>query len=123
MEIKKKSVCFRLAFHVKAKSPYMSTIENKDMYLFTTADMQFDYLWTQFPENDPRISGAPDKTRFNRNEGHEMLYLINQLAQLWHLRQICSCLKIERMLKEALPERLVKQEIVMEWIRKNWDRY
>ena len=102
----------------------MSTIENKNMYLFTTADMQFgDYRWTNFPENDPRISGLPDKTRFNRNEGHEMLYLINQLAILWHLKQKCSCLKIERMIKEAMPERLVKQEVIMEWVRKNWERY
>ncbi|MGK4566353.1 hypothetical protein [Flavobacterium sp. 3HN19-14] len=65
----------------------------------------------------------PDKTRFDRNEGSQMLYFINQLAMLWHLKQICSCLKMERMLRESLPERIVKQEVVMEWVRKNWDKY
>ena len=102
----------------------MSTIENKNMYLFKTDDLQFgDYQWTNYTEDDPRISGLPDKTRFNRNEGQEMLYLINRIAIIWHLKQMSSCLKMERLIKEALPERLVRQEVIMEWIRRNWERY
>ena len=102
----------------------MNEIEKKNSRLFTTADMQYDdYQWNPLPSNDPRVSGTPDKSRFNRNQGYEMLYLINEIANMWQLKQISSCLKMERMIKEAMPERLAKQEVIMEWVRKNWDRF
>jgi hypothetical protein len=32
--------------------------------------------------DNPKISGVPDSTLFNRNEGYEVLYLINRMTQV-----------------------------------------
>ena len=81
------------------------------------------YRWSDYEAEDPKICGMPDQTPFNRDEGREVLYLINALAQRWTLRQLESFHKIEWMLHEKLPIRLKRQCAVAEWIRKNWDKY
>lgn len=91
------------------------------MALFNKNDMQFkNYQWTAYPNDNPRITGKPDSTRFNRHEGYEVLYLINALAESWELKQFNSCLKIEKMIREKLPSTTITQINVKEWIRINW---
>lgn len=38
------------------------------------------------PNDNPKVIGNPDSTRFNRHEGFEVLYLINTLANGWNLK-------------------------------------
>jgi len=91
------------------------------MALFNKNDMHFkNYQWTAYPNDNPRITGKPDSTRFNRHKGYEVLYLINALAESWELKQINSCLKIEKMIREKLPSTTITQINVKEWIRINW---
>ena len=91
------------------------------MALFNKTDMTYkEYQWTAYPNDNPRITGKPDSTRFNRHEGYEVLYLINALAESWELKQINSCLKIEKMIREKLPSTTITQIDVKEWIRINW---
>lgn len=91
------------------------------MALFNKTDMQFEnYQWTAYPNDNPKVTGNPDSTRFNRHEGYEVLYLINALAESWKLKQINSCLKIEKMIREKLPSTTIMQIDVKEWIRINW---
>ena len=91
------------------------------MALFNKADMQFEnYQWTAYPNDNPRITGKPDSTRFNRHEGYEVLYLINALAESWEFKKISSCLKNEKMIREKLPSTTITQIDAKEWIRINW---
>ena len=91
------------------------------MALFNRTNMQFEnYQWTAHPNDNPKVTGNPDSTRFNRHEGYEVLYLINALAESWELKQINSCLKIEKMIREKLPSTTITQIDVKEWIRINW---
>ena len=91
------------------------------MALFNKTDMTYkEYQWTAYPNDNPGITGKPDSTRFNRHEGYEVLYLINALAESWKLKQINSCLKIEKMIREKLPSTTITQIDVKEWIRINW---
>jgi hypothetical protein len=91
------------------------------MILFTKNDMFYDdYKWTNYLPNNPKIYGRPDNTRFDCNEGFEVLYLINKIVELWDFTKIESCIKIERIIKERLPNNVNTQEEAITWIQINW---
>lgn len=95
------------------------------MGLLEKSDLLFknEYSWNALKGDDPRITGEPDYTLFNRNEGYEVLYLINKLAEKHSLQKKTSGHKIENMIRLHLPAEIRKQENVMEWIFNNWERY
>jgi hypothetical protein len=41
--------------------------------------------WPDYPEHDPRVSGIPDNTPFSRNEGPEVIHLIEEICALLHI--------------------------------------
>ena len=91
--------------------------------LFKRSDMYFsDYKWSAYPLDDPRVTGAPDSTLFNRHEGYEVLYLINKLATMWSIRTTPECRSMEQLIRNQLPSNIRSQENGKEWIRLNWKR-
>lgn len=46
------------------------------------SDLKCEYSWTAIPGDNPKVTGEPDSTRFSRNEGYEVIYLINELCDL-----------------------------------------
>ncbi len=86
------------------------------------SDLVFEhyYSWTTISGDDPRVTGEPDSTMFNRNEGYEVLYLINKLAEIWGLSSKYDGLIMERMIKNNLPSDIRSQENVKNWIQKEW---
>lgn len=92
------------------------------MTLLTRSDLKNSYSWTTIGGDNPKITGTPDSTLFNRREGYEVLYLINTFADKHSFKQKASGLKIERMLKD-LPSATRKQTDVVAWIEHNWDNY
>lgn len=91
------------------------------MITFTKDDLFYsDYEWSTYISYDPKISGKIDETRFNKNKGMEVLYLINKLVDLWDFSKIESCIKIERCIREKLPPKITKQEEVATWVQLNW---
>ena len=91
------------------------------MITFTKDNLFYsDYEWSLYMPSDPKISGKIDETRFNKNQGMEVLYLINKLVDLWDFSKIESCIKIERCIREKLPPKITKQEEVGTWIQLNW---
>jgi hypothetical protein len=84
---------------------FVELIKIRKMALFKKSDMQFkDYQWTAYPNDNPKVTGKPDSTRFNRHEGYEVLYLINALAEEWNFKNVDSCLKMEKMIREKFVE-------------------
>jgi len=91
---------------------------------FTKANMLYNhYSWTALPGDNPKISGVPDSTLFNRNEGYEVLYLINRFMTDNNLKNVESGQKIERMIRTGLPGDVRGQKNVVEWLVKNWKQY
>jgi len=91
------------------------------MAKFTKSQMHYkDYKWTAYPTDDPKVTGKPDSTRFNRHEGYEVLYLINALSEEWNFKNDASNPKLEKMMREDLPSQTIMQVDVKEWLRKNW---
>jgi hypothetical protein len=93
------------------------------MGLLTRSDLQFSYSWLALLPDDPKVSGTLDNTPFNRDEGYEVLYLINAFAAEFGLKQKDSGLKIERMIKNNLPASVRNQANVKSWLQDNWERY
>ncbi|MCC7515071.1 MAG: hypothetical protein IT212_10325 [Bacteroidia bacterium] len=91
---------------------------------FTKTNMLYNhYSWTALPGDNPKISGVPDSTLFNRNEGYEVLYLINRFMSDNNLKNVESGQKIERMIRTGLPGDVRGQKNVVEWLIKNWKQY
>jgi ABC-type uncharacterized transport system YnjBCD substrate-binding protein len=91
------------------------------MIVFTKQDMYYnDYSWTNYLPNHPKVSGKLDNTKFNCDEGNEVLYLIQKIIELWDFTKIESCIKIERIIKEKLPNNITNQEEAVTWIQINW---
>lgn len=82
-----------------------------------------DYVWNDYEEDDNRVSGALDNTPFDRTEGHEVLFMINSLMDIWGLDKTKNGQKIERMIKTYLPYELTSQIAVKDWIKQNWKFY
>jgi len=79
-----------------------------------------DYTWIDYGSSSPKISGKLDATRFNKTVGNEVLYLINKITEMWDFTKIESCIKMERIIREKLPQNILSQEDVASWIQINW---
>ncbi len=85
------------------------------------SDLKYnDYSWTAVPGDDPKKT-KEDADRFSRNEGYEMLTLLNSLKGeggkdlVLRTRQIC-----EWMVHEKLPSNIQGRGKVISWIAQNY---
>lgn len=90
------------------------------MDTFRKEDLIYDYSWSEYEKNDPRISGIPDKTTFNRKEGREIIYLITYLTDhlAWSVEGFGS--QLEKLIHNRLPEEISSQKDTFQWIKENW---
>ncbi len=90
------------------------------MILFSRKNLHYsDYKWTTYLQNDPHVNGKPDSTIFNREEGNEMVYLINKLMIFWDYRFTNSGNKMEILIHDKMPENISSQEEVLQWLKAN----
>lgn len=90
------------------------------MALLGTRDLQFQYSWTAIAPDDARVTGVPDSTLLNREEGYEVLAFLNRLAQASKWTNKTPALKAERMIKNHLPGNIRSHTNVWRWIVDNW---
>lgn len=83
--------------------------------LFTREDLVYQYSWTATGKDDPVLKGEPDCSVLNRNEGYEVLYMIQHMITAWHLRTIADGQRLERMIKDC-PGEIRSQVEVKLWI-------
>ena len=90
------------------------------MILFSRRNLFYsDYKWTNYVQHDPRVNGKPDDTLFNKEEGNEVVYLINKLMALWDYRFSNTGNKMEKLIHDKMPPEIVKQEDVQHWLKEN----
>ena len=90
------------------------------MVLFSRRNLYYaDYRWSIYNPKDPRVNGKPDDTPFTREEGNEVVYLINKLMVLWDYRFANTGNKMEKLIHDKLPPELTKQEEVQVWLKEN----
>lgn len=91
---------------------------------FTKTNMLYNhYSWTAMQGDNPKITGLPDSTLFNRNEGYEVLYLTNKIMDSQSWVKVATGQKIEKMIKTGLPSDIRGQKNVVDWVIKNWEKY
>ena len=92
------------------------------MDTFTKENLKYEYNWSRYEKDDPRISGIPDATEFNRKEGEEVYYIINHLTEhvAWDVGNFGS--KIEQLIHDRLPDEITNQKDTIKWIRENWKK-
>jgi hypothetical protein len=90
------------------------------MDTFTKENLIYEYNWSQYEKDDPRISGIPDTTEFNRKEGEEVFYIINHLTDhiAWDVGSFAR--KVEQLIHNRLPKEITNQKGTIDWIRENW---
>lgn len=95
------------------------------MPILQRADLQYPahYRWTELKDDDPKLTGEPGSTLFNRKEGYEVLALINRFLDKYKFKQKTSGLKVEKLIKEHLPIALKTQRHVEDWLVANWEEY
>ena len=93
------------------------------MDTFDKSGLKYEYNWNPYEKDDPRISGLPDTTEFNRKEGLEVLYIIRQLSD--HLQYGVDSFgnKIEYLIHEKLPLEIKNQKDTIKWIEDNWTNF
>src|SRR5687767_11809621 len=91
------------------------------MLLFTKSDMAYTYRWMYRPEQHSHFPLGPDYRFFNRNEGYEVLFVINEYLVNKDLHNTKSGKKLEKMLHDHLPHRDFNHTDLFRWIDKNWD--
>ena len=90
------------------------------MILFSRRNLHYsDYKWTAYIQHDPHVNGKPDDTIFNKEEGNEVVYLINKLMSMWDYRFSNTGNKMEKLIHDKLPPEITKQEEVQNWLKSN----
>lgn len=85
------------------------------MALLKRSDLEYKYSWTVCGDDDPKVTGKPDNTELNRNEGYEMLYFINKYAADNDIRAEELGIHIEYLIHEKIPALRSHKEI-RDWL-------
>lgn len=92
------------------------------MSVLNSNDLQYSYAQGTTKGDDPKLRREPDSNLFSRHEKHEMLYLINQFAQMMRLDKPAA-LKVETLLREKLPSDTRSQASVIAWLKDAWAKH
>lgn len=86
-------------------------------YKYQKSDMVYkDYKETAYAGADnPKVTGVPDSTLFNRHELYEVLYLINHFG----VSNKAEGQKLEKLIREKLPSSTRSQAEVHKWLKAN----
>jgi hypothetical protein len=93
------------------------------MALLTQHDLQYQYSWTALGDDDPKITGVPDSTLLNRQEGYEVLAFINRIAARSNWTTKAYGLKAERLIRNDVPGHLRSHAHIWQWLADNWNNY
>ena len=93
------------------------------MSQLSKSDLQFTYSWTAIPPDDARLTGVPDSTLLNRNEGYEVLAFINRMDTATKWPDKTGALKVERLIRNHLPGDVRSHAHVWKWLVDNWQKY
>lgn len=98
--------------------PYRTII----MAFFKQSDLVYSYYWKTL-ESDPRLQGDPDASPFNRRDGREVLYLSRLFGEKTRRQSLADYHKLERLIRQHLPQSLHSQKQAWDWLIMNWSRY
>jgi hypothetical protein len=94
---------------------------------FTRKNMFYsDYKWNPHEGYDnPRVTGEPDSTLLNRQEGYEMLYFINKVAETWGWKSASNVdyQKIEKCVRLHVPGGIRSQKGILNFLEEHREKF
>jgi hypothetical protein len=93
------------------------------MVVITKSKLLYDYTWAPIPVDDQRVSGEPDDSVLNRREGNQVLYFINKVCCMFNWTSATEGLKMERLIRNVLPNEVVSQVGIKDWLSSNWTKH
>lgn len=88
------------------------------MSLIDKGDLQYDYTWTSQPGGSK--SDKPDSNLFDREDGKEVLHIINEYAKEENITDKKRALEIETKLHQNLSQDVSTQRDVFDWLKANF---
>lgn len=86
------------------------------MNLYTQADMVYqDYDWNT-PADSGKLNSAPDRNLFTSTEGHEVLYMVNQVMDEAGITTKEDGAMVERLIHDRLPLGKQSQVTAKRWL-------
>lgn len=89
------------------------------MPLIDRSDLQYDYTWSSKPGESPRSGSTSKSSIFRRNEGNDVLAIINDYVDENDIKNKEEALRIERLIREKLAEEDMTKTEVRVWLEKN----
>jgi len=93
------------------------------MQIINQSKLLYDYRWAPISKDDARVSGEPDSSMLNRREGYEVLYFINKVCEQFNYTSLEAALKMERMIRNVVPNEVDSQAGVKDWLHSNWGKF
>lgn len=93
------------------------------MQIINKSKLLYDYTWMPIPTDDARISGELDGSLLKRTEGLQVLYFINKACAIFEYTSLEAALKMERLIRNAVPNEVVSQEGIKDWLHQNWTKF
>lgn len=88
----------------------------------TAEHLRCKYNWTEYSENDPKITGEPDGIKLNKAEGNEILAFMNAYLKNHEIEvNIDNIVRLECIIKEYLPSFCMTRKTIDLWISQHWD--
>jgi hypothetical protein len=88
------------------------------MALISRSDLQYeDYKWNSNPNVDPRFHGIADNNAFDKTDGNDVLYVINEYARENDVRDKKQALELEREIHQNLAKDISTQRDVTDWLK------
>jgi len=78
-----------------------------------------DYNWETEPDN-AIFQGEPDRNMFHRNEGNDVLYMINYFCSVMNYDSKIHAGKMEILIHEKMPFDIKSQNSVFNWLKKEY---
>ena len=75
------------------------------------------FFFSKYNKRVKRIN-IPDKSFFNKNEGNEVLYIINLLS---FVEDSCDLERAENLIRNYMPLNIKSQIDVFNWLEINWE--
>lgn len=116
--------------HYLYLAPIRGYREQPAMTTLTRQDLQYDYVWTTSPGDNPKLIHE-DGHHLSRKEGYEMIRFLNNLGMASDGTEFVygsgndltkeARLRVEKMLKVDLKSTSPGRGTVLKWINEKWN--
>lgn len=89
------------------------------MPLIDRSDLQYDYSWSSYPGDSPRSESTSKSSLFRRDEGSDVLAIINEYADENDIKNKEEALRIEKLIREKLNKEDMTRREVKVWLENN----